>query len=608
MTGSADAGPRTTSPRFLTLGPSAFSWFALLKSVATEEVQMVPTVAVAEGWGSLLEGPTRQVLERSALPAFLPAQRWFGGKARQLEGVSLADWGDLPLSRAPREGASAVLALLEVRYAGGGADLYFLPLGITTGPAADRLLASARPLIIARLTGPGGEALLHDALADDDTCTALLDAIGTGRECATRSGRICAFATAAFAGLRGPPEQQLPVVRGAATSSNSLVCYGGRLLLKLFRRLEAGTNPDFEIGRFLTEESPFPRIPQVAGTMEYHPRAEGQAEPFTLGILQALVPSEGDGWSGTLDELGRYYVRAAGRRHGPDPVLLDPRPLPELARSLPPPVARDAIGASSLDSAAILGRRTAEMHLALAGSAGNPDFAPEQFTAADATALRASVHEQGRRALAVLCDTLERLPEAVSGPTSRLLKEGPGRLEELEQTPTSGGGAKIRCHGDYHLGQVLCVANDYVILDFEGEPTRTLAERRAKQSPLKDVAGMLRSYHYAAHAGLFSAGAGRPADLTRLEPWAELWYEWVAAAFLREYQAAARPAEEGTRLPLLPAEAQFAGLLDLFLLEKAFYELVYELNNRPDWVRIPLSGILALLMTKRHEPYGEPGA
>ncbi|HEX5270632.1 MAG TPA: phosphotransferase, partial [Gemmataceae bacterium] len=223
---------------------------------------------------------------------------------------------------------------------------------------------------------------------------------------------------------------------------------------------------------------------------------------------------------------------------------------------------------------------------ALAGDDGDPAFAPEPFTPSDYQALRAAVKEGGRRALDALRDHLGELPEAVASDARRLLGLGPAALDRLRADDP--GGQKIRCHGDYHLGQVLWVDNDFVILDFEGEPTRTVEERRARQSPLKDVAGMMRSFHYAAYAGLFAFTRGRPDDVGCLEPWAGLWFQWASAAFLRGYRAAAGEAR------FLPPADGFAALLDAFLLDKAFYELLYELNNRPDWVRIPLRGILDL--------------
>ena len=538
---------------------------------------MLPTVALTGGWKTVLEPPARRELEQAVLPQFLRRQRWFGGKGRRLESVRLADWGGLPSDE-----AHVFLALLEMQFGTGQPELYFCPLGVTGGAAAERMASERNDWVMARLTGPEGEALLHDALADDDTCTTLLIAIGAGLEFDTRSGQVRGIPTAAYSQLRGKREERLPIERGPATSSNTLLFYGRRLMLKVFRRLEPGINPDFEIGRYLTEKTAFDRIPRVAGCIEYH---RPGLQPTTLAILQERVENQSDGWRHALEELDSYHRRVSHCLPSPDD-----RPLLELAESDPPSPVRETIG-SYLDSAATLGRRTAELHRALAADTQNPDFAPEPFTPKDAAALRDSVRAQAECALAALRDNIERLPVEIASSARRLLDEGPEALKRLEQErPFDGGAAKIRCHGDYHLGQVLRVADDYVLLDFEGEPARSVQERRARQSPLKDVAGMLRSYHYAAYAGLFEFASHDPRAFSDLEACAEAWFRWVSAAFLRAYRTAASGAA------FLPADrVSFAALLDAFRLDKVFYELNYELNNRPDWVRIPLRGILTLL-------------
>jgi maltose alpha-D-glucosyltransferase/alpha-amylase len=560
---------------------------------------MIPTVNVTGGWETVMEGPAREQLERTVLPEFLRAQRWFGGKGRRIETVSFVDWGGLPPA------ANRVFALLvEVRFVDGKSDLYFLPLGVSSGEAAVPMQQTRQPWLIARLTGADGEALLHDALADDDTCMSLLEGIGVQQEFATHHGRIRTYPTTEFPSLAGSDGQKMLVSRGPAKSSNTLIIYRQRLLLKLFRHLEPGINPEFEIGRFLTEGHRFQRIPRVAGAIEYH---RPGSEPFMLAILQSFVANQGDGWQHALDQLGRYYQRMSNCD------VVDPQhhSLLELSQSVPPSEVVDAIG-GYLDAAATLGRRTAEMHQALSADANNPNFAPEPFTPRDCADLQDSIRARAEVALADLRDNLEQLPQDTIVCARQLLE---GMEDEQGRASVLSGGRKppesalwgltppaqnadttlspswkIRCHGDYHLGQVLRVAEDYVIIDFEGEPMRTVAERRVKQSPLKDVAGMLRSYHTAAYAGLFAFTQKQPEAFARLRPWAELWFEWVSAAFLREYRAAAHDQA------MVPKDATaFAELLDAFMLEKNLYELQYELHNRPDWVRIPLHGILTLL-------------
>jgi maltose alpha-D-glucosyltransferase/alpha-amylase len=583
------------APYGVTLGPHGVFWFHLrerpeevaarLAPVETEAVEVLPAVEVAGGdWAALFDGPVLERLEREVLPGYLRSQRWFGGKSREIAAVRVADWGPF---RVP--GVVTFLAFVEVDFAGGGRDRYFLPLAVSTGADAVKLLETNRPLAIARLAGPDADALLHDALAVDAFGTALLDAVGGGAEARTREAAVRGVSTAAFRSLRGDPGYQLPVVRGPATSSNSLVFYGRRLLLKLFRRLAEGVNPDFEVGRFLTEKSTFDRTPKVAGALA----SEAGERFYTLAILQGLVPNQGDGWAHAVDELSRYYDRATARMFAPDPVPPDARPLTALVALTPPPAALETID-DYLSVAATLGRRTAEMHLALAADASDPAFAPEPLTASDMTALREETLAQARKAFDALAANVDRLPAEVGEPARSLLTR---RETILAQLADSGGdmpdAAKTRVHGDYHLGQVLWADGDYFVIDFEGEPTRSVEERRAKFSPVRDVAGMVRSYHYAAYAGLFAATKDRPDDFPRLRPWADLWSQWVSAAFLRAYLAAAGEA------PFLPRDpAAFAALLGRFTLAKAVYELAYELNNRPDWVRIPLGGVLALLGTE----------
>ncbi len=545
---------------------------------------MIPTVKVSGGWETVVEGPAREELERVVLPDYLRAQRWFGGKGRRLQTVCFVDWGGL----VPDE-RFVFVTLLEVQFVDGNSELYFLPLGIRSGDSDARMLQLQQTWQIARLTGPEGEAILHDALADDDTCLSLIEAIGSERELAMQHGRIHAFPTTEYSSLIDGPVRMMPVSRAPAKSSNSLIVYGQRLMLKLFRRLESGINPEFEIGRFLTERHFFHRIPRVGGAIEYH---RSGSEPILLAILQSFVANEGDGWQHAMNQLGRYYQRVSSC----ETIAPEHRTLLELAELSPPSSVVDVVG-GYLDSARVLGRRTAEMHRALSVDASNPDFAPEPFTPHDASILQDSIRARAESALAALHDNVDQLPPDVAPVAQQLLDKMKGErgrvsapgLEALTR-PCSPSSFKLRCHGDYHLGQVLRVQEDYVIIDFEGEPMRTVAERRAKQSPLKDVAGMLRSYHTAAYAGLFSFPQNQPEAFARLRPWAELWFQWVSAAFLREYRTGARGQS------FVPNDtAAFAALLDAFMLEKNFYELLYELNNRPDWVRIPVRGILNYL-------------
>ena len=548
-----------------------------------------------DGWGSLLEGEARDRLERDALPPFLLRQRWFAGKARTLEGARVVD------ASAPGGlGGSILLALVEARYRDGAADLYLVPLGIAVGSGAETLVEALPDRVLARVARPDGPGILFDALADPEACAALLESIARGRQVPTASGVIRAFPTTAFAEARGPVDAALPARLSRAEQSNSAVLFGDRLILKVFRRLEPGVNPDFEIGRFLTEATGFGRIPTTAGAIEYDRPGSG---PITLAILQGLVPNEGTGWDHALAELARFY-EAADRDGSPAPAEAPGQTLLESAAASPTAETKAAIG-PYLEAAATLGRRTAEMHRALGSGPAGSAFAADPMTPGDLEALAAEVRAQVEAGLGALRTMLDRLPESVRGTARLVLDAAPGllgRADSLAGSPPAS--AKIRCHGDYHLGQVLRTGDDFVLLDFEGEPAKPLAKRLEKQPPAKDVVGMLRSFDYAAYAGLFAFAAGgeEPDAADRLAPWARAWRSWTSAAFLGAYLEAI--AGEGASIwPADPAGAE--RLLRAFLLDKALYELLYELNNRPAWVGIPLRGIADLV--ERGRPAGPGG-
>jgi maltose alpha-D-glucosyltransferase/alpha-amylase len=290
----------------------------------------------------------------------------------------------------------------------------------------------------------------------------------------------------------------------------------------------------------------------------------------------------------TIDELGRYLERVASL-----PVPGDATPDAATAWACgrlaePPASVTEAIRAY-LATADILGRRTGEMHAVLADNARNPAFAPEPLTRDELARLTDAMRRRGEEHLNLLDAVLPRLEERAQATARRVLEQRDALLHQFDELRSVAGlPARIRCHGDYHLGQVLVTEGDVMILDFEGEPARPLAERRAKDSPLRDVAGMLRSFSYAALTAIDAATETRPDDARRLAPWAELWHTWVSASFLRSYLAATHGAA------FLPPPRDFDVMLRAYVLDKALYELAYELNNRPACVHIPLAGIVQL--------------
>ena len=500
----------------------------------------------------------------AALPAYLVAQRWFGGKARQILRVEIVD--TVPVGG----GKDRVISfVVKVEYLDGPEEIYSIPLIYT---AAD---GSALPLEIAPVT------TIQTAFSSAPFLSELLDIIKREGVAEGENGRWRGKRSACFAELAGVGEAA-PAKLLTGEQSNSSVIYGDRLILKFFRRVEEGENPDLEIGRFLNERARFPHVARIAGSLDYE-SADGSLA--TQAILQEFAANQGDAWRYALKTLSAFYERA-GDLPSSAGLAGGSRAVPEFAGEAMTRL---------LAEIELLGQRTAELHLALASAQDDAAFAAEPFTIEFQDRLQESFAKLTSGTLAMLRASMAHVPAEYKSKAAEILAREPDILGMFRAALLAPIEAKrIRIHGDYHLGQVLYTGSDFVIIDFEGEPARSLVERRMKQSPLQDVAGMLRSFHYLAFAPLVAMAASGPdsraAQLTR---WAEAWSRCAANRFLGRYYEISGGAR------YLPASSQERGkLLEMYLLAKAIYELGYELNNRPSWVGIPLEGISALLPAK----------
>ena len=580
-------------PYLLTLGPHNFFWFLIESAQRGDDAGVPdyqpPHIEGGATFDTMLRRGAGEVIER-AMPDYLPHCRWFRAKARSVKSATITE--SLPMSDksdAPR------LALMNVEYTNGDPERYLLPLAIASGDRAREVRSRSPERVIAEVNGISGNGhqpgVVYDASIDPEFEAHLLDMMTHRRRHHGVYGELIAHATHALPQLRGdsiPEPRPLKVEQ-----SNTSIAYGDRFILKLFRRVDKGLNPDLEITRFLTSNALFSHVPPLAGWLEYR---AGRGEPDDLAVLQGFVPNEGDVWQFTLKELSRYLENAATK-----PASVQPAPasaIDLLAQSEPDPLAVELMGAY-LDAARLLGQRVGELHLALASSENDPDFAPEPYSSFYQRSSYQSMRNLLTHAMRTLHKRRGAIPQNLAEQTQALMNrqnEIIARFDSFLRCRSSV--VRMRCHGDLHLGQVLYTGRDFIIIDFEGEPARSLNERRRKRSALHDVAGMLRSFHYAAMTATIEQLKARSlgeVNLQIIEPWANFWQSWASWAFLRGYLHTAGKA------PFVPQTmAELKVMLDAFTMEKAVYELGYELNNRPEWLMVPLRGITSLL-----EPSGD---
>ena len=587
----------------ITLGAYGFYWFHLDAQrqearFAPADPTELPRLTFAGEWHSLLHGRARGLaaLER-ALVGFLPHNRWYAGRQRTLRSVTVEDAVPVSSQRGGKGAAArpgAVLTLLQADYADGDPETYVVPLAIAHQDSAAALLADHPHAGVAWLEPSGGGAtvLLHDAMVDPAFAEATLRAYRKRLTFTSWGGaELTMAATPEFRRIYDEADDLTPHLTSVEQSNSSAV-FGTQMVVKMFRRSQEGVNPELEIGEYLTDRAHFEHTAPLLGAMEYR---RGKNEPRTISVINGYVMNEGDAWHYTLDALGIYYEDA--RTLAADDRLDIPgwgSLLDRLDAPVPDNLA-DAIG-PYLDAAEVLGQRTAELHLALSDDDSNA-FAPEPFTSLYQRSLYQSMRAQVRPTLQMVRRNLAELAEmgdsaaadgeTVAGSEVALLETFAGVTNHRVDT------SRIRIHGDYHLGQVLHSGRDFIIIDFEGEPSRSPTERRIKRSGLVDVAGMLRSFQYAARAGLlaFAERGMVPSDQWAMyERREQAWQMWVTTRFLAGYLGIA----DGTTL--VPAdEADVRMLLTAYALDKALYEVRYDLGHRPAWAPIPLRGIVQLL-------------
>jgi maltose alpha-D-glucosyltransferase/alpha-amylase len=574
-------------PYLLTLQPYSFFWFDLLPAAQDAAgLQAAPpeflTLVMPRNWADLFRQHTLPQLQNEAVPAFLPRQRWFGEKDQRIKGASVRAHGEIVRQFEDGSGSETFLvAVVEAQLAAGSRPRYFLPLTAIWSPAETELRQGLVPITLAELRQSRKEGALVDALSQDGFALAIMDAIQREATVPLDGGEIRCRKTPGFNQSALP--ERFMVRRAGSEQSNSSVFFEEYGMLKLYRRLQPGPHPEVEMSRFLVERAEFANTPPLLATLEIALDGESGAEEHALGVLFGFIRNQGDGWTQALNYLTRYLDDALST--GEDPSnLADP-------------------DVFFLMLARQLGIRTAEMHRALAEHGGDhPDFTPEPLSPEDIAEWRDDLADAATQMLSRLERERPSLPTQTRDLADRVLTLRDALFERiLRLIPDTIDARKTRYHGDFHLGQVLVVQNDFFIIDFEGEPARPLAARRRKGPPLRDVAGMIRSFDYAAVAAVRQLAEARPAAEPRMTQLAETWRQRAVDGFRAAYRktmrgCAAYPA----------SKKQAREMTAFFILEKAVYEVSYELANRPAWVDIPLKGILGILAKTERGEHAAP--
>ncbi len=531
-------------------------------------------IRVQDNWEAAFEASPRAEVE-ALLPAFLMSSRWFGGKARTIRSARFSD-----VLRVDKVDRPMILGFIEVSYTEGGVETYSIPMTAAFEAEADRINREHPQAILSALNivHPWGElsGILYDALWNEGCVYSLLTSMGRRAQFQGSSGIAVGSSTAVFdEAAIGDHAAAASVLTGE--QSNTSVKFGDRVIVKLYRRIEPGINPELEVGRTLTARH-FTHSPSVIGALEYVQEAH---EPTTLALAQIFVPNQGNAWDYTLAQLSSYFDHLSAL--DAHPKVNRPHEADQHSRSMN---ATDFL-LGYVNSANLLGRRTGELHLALGQPGDENAFTPEICTSSYVQSRIQTMQQSATRAFTLLRGRLSTLSKTDQEKAHKVLGQEPSilnRLGILAGQPVTA--LRIRCHGDYHLGQVLYTGGDFVIIDFEGEPAKPLTERRTKHLPTVDLAGMIRSFHYAAHVALRKRTMRHP-DAPSFMHEAEQWYGTACTAFLKGYRTTVAEANFSP-----PSRQEFNLLLDVHILDKALYELTYELNNRPDWVGLPLTGIL----------------
>lgn len=577
---------------FFTLDAYSCQTFLLEKDHAEmENDQRLQTIELKK-WRDIVEQPAIEALENKILANYIMRLRWFGGKGRGLEHIRIKSH-----ARIPTEDSSIIIFLLEVSYRDGLPDLFQLPVAFGKGEIAVKLKERCPQSVISLLKVNGEEGTLYDAIYGIDFQQVIIENMARSERIGLPVGELVFSGSDALKAHMSQQEKIRPRVI-SAEQSNTSITYDNAFYLKLYRKVDQAINPDVEINRFLTQEGGFKHIPAYIGNIEWR---LPNSEPMVLGMMQEMATSTSDGWAYILDRLHNFNEQVLSSMPSPPASTVLKGSLTSSAayEELPEEI-RNLLDGTDAELIRLLGVRTGELHMALSSENDLPAFKPEPYSLHYQRSLFSSFQSLVRVAFQSLSRNLKNLPENVQAEAREVLDMKDELLQLLKQIYHHKiDVTKIRIHGDYHLGQVLFTGKDFLIIDFEGEPARSYSERRLKYSALRDVAGMIRSFHYAAYGSLFLGNQIREEDIEKLIPKVEQWYHYMSGFFMKAYL------DTVDGLSFIPKESgDLHILMQTFLLQKAVYELNYEVNNRPSWVTVPLRGIKSIIEASRQNKAG----
>lgn len=570
-----------------TLSPHAYHWFLLKKENSDAAAGTALPAVKLESWEEVERAAFRQKLENDLLPAYLYRSEWFVDRQRKIHDVKIIDQLKMPIN-----GHDGYLMILQVDYESSLPSLY--QIGLTFGEQSD-LYRNGLPTsggLIATADMGGISGVLYDGLLDADLPRQLMAKVAANKKVKSANGRIRFKGNKPLSNYFQNTEEVRTKTLLSSYHNNISVLFDNAYYLKLYRKLDRSINPDLEINRFLSKEKSFPHIPRLTGSI----KLQLKEETITLGMAQKAIDHQSDSWTYLRDDLRRFYEEVQSSSH----LKLTSRK----KGSLSAPIAYEEIpneelkllmGAVTAERVRLLGKRVAKLHLAMVGEEGEPDFGPEVFSLHYQRSLFSAFQSKVRRAYQHLNKHYKNIPEQLRGEVEQvwsLKREVLSVLKQIYKKKIDI--AKIRIHGDLHLGQVLFTGRDFVFVDFEGEPSLRYSERRLKRAALEDVASMIRSFHFVAYEGLLNNNNLRTEEKLEMQAWAEKWYHYMSQIFIKAYLIRAK-----SDLLVPDSEEDLRRLIDVFLLERMLVELDQELKPPYRRLKVPLSGILGIM--KRYQ-------